>query len=234
MSQYPRYAIYFVPSADSDLYRFGASLIGYDAYSGQSLPFPEGIESDVEGWKQFTADPRNYGFHATLKAPISLAHGRTESELVTAMSDFTQAPRAIPMIAPTVRGINSFVAITPTDPCPELQKLAEDCVIAFDEFRAPLTATDRERRNVSALSERQVACLDRWGYPYVLEEFRFHMTLAGSLPAERKAAVVDILRQRFVALELKSVSIDRLALLRQNGANLGFTIISHWPLRAAV
>jgi putative phosphonate metabolism protein len=234
MSQDPRYAIYFVPSADSPLYRFGADLIGYDAYSGQSLPFTKGIESDVEGWKQFTADPRKYGFHATLKAPISLAPGKTEDELVAAMSDFARTPRAIPVIAPTVRGISSFVAITPNDPCIELQKLAEDCVLAFDEFRAPLTAVDRERRNVSALNERQVAYLDRWGYPYVLEEFRFHMTLAGSLPAERRAPVVDILQKRFAVLGLKSMPVDRLAMLRQNGASSGFTIISHWPLRAVV
>lgn len=234
MSQYPRYAVYFVPSADSTLYRFGAGLIGYDAYSGQPLPFSEGIESEIDGWKQFTADPRKYGFHATLKAPISLAPGKTEDELVAAMSDFAQTPRAIPVIAPTVRGISSFVAITPNDFCAELQKLADDCVIAFDQFRAPLTTADRERRNVSALNKRQVAYLDRWGYPYVLEEFRFHMTLAGSLPAERRAPVLDLLQQRFGALELKSISIDRLALLRQNDASSGFTLISHWPLRATV
>ncbi len=233
MSQYPRYAIYFVPSADSALYRFGADLIGYDAYSGQPLPFAGGIEAEVEGWKQLTADPRKYGFHATLKAPISLAPDKTESDLVAAMREFARAPRAIPVIAPTVRSISSFIAIVPDRPCPELQKLAEDCVTAFDDFRAPLTAADRERRNVSALTDQQVMHLDRWGYPYVFEEFRFHMTLAGSLHAERRAAVTEILRKRFDTLGMQSVSIDRLALFRQNDANSGFMIIAHWPLQSA-
>ncbi len=233
MSQYPRYAIYFVPPADSVLYRFGAGLIGYDAYSSQSLRFPEGIESEVDDWKQFTADPRKYGFHATLKAPISPAPGRTENDLVTAMHEFARTPRAIPVIAPTVRSISSFIAIVPDAPNPELQKFAGDCVTAFDDFRAPLIAKDRERRNVSALTNRQVAYLDRWGYPYVFEEFRFHMTLAGSLPAERRATVTGILRERFASLKLQLIPIDRLALLRQNDANSSFTIISHWPLQAA-
>lgn len=233
MSQYPRYAIYFVPSADSALYRFGAGLIGYDAYSGLPLPFADGIEAEVEGWKQLTADPRKYGFHATLKAPISLAPGKTESELAAAMREFAQTPRVLPVIAPTVRNIGSFIAVVPDGPSPELQKFAEDCVVTFDDFRAPLTATDRERRNMSALTERQVAHLDRWGYPYVFEEFRFHMTLAGSLPAERRATVTNILRNHFDAMEIRSVSIDRLALFRQNDANSGFTIISHWPLQSA-
>lgn len=234
MSQYPRYAIYFIPSADSAVYRFGAGLIGYDAYSGQSLPFAKGIESEVEGWTQFTADPQKYGFHATLKAPISLAAGKTEHELLAVVQDFAQTPRSVPAIAPAVRNISSFIAIVPDSHSPVLQKLAEDCVVAFDEFRGPLTVADRERRNVSALNERQIAYLDRWGYPYVFEEFRFHMTLAGSLPAERRAAVTKILRARFAALELQSLRIDRLALLRQNDANSGFTVISHWPLRTVV
>ena len=233
MSQYPRYAVYFVPPAGSALYRFGTDLIGYDADTGQSVPFLDGIESDIEGWKQFTADPRKYGFHATLKAPISLAAGKTEDQLVQAMHTFARIPRTIPVIAPTVRNIGHFVAIVPESPSPELHRFAEDCVTAFDDFRAPLTAADRERRNVSALTDRQVAYLDRWGYPYVFDEFRFHMTLAGSLPAARRATVTDILRQRFAALKLTAVAVDRLALFRQNDANSSFTVIARWPLQAA-
>lgn len=232
MSQYPRYAIYFVPPADSALYRFGTDLIGYDAYTGQLSPFAKGVEADIEGWKPFTTDPRKYGFHATLKAPISLAAGKTEDQLVATMHDFARMPRAIPVIAPIIRNIGHFVAIVPDTPYTDLQALAADCVTAFDDFRAPLTAADRERRNVSALSERQVAYLDRWGYPYVLDEFRFHMTLAGSLPAERRVAITQTLQKRFDALDLKSIPIDRLALFRQNDATSSFTIIAHWPLQA--
>lgn len=232
MSAYPRYAIYFVPAADSILYRFGADLIGYDAYTGQPLAFSEGIESDVEGWDRFTSDPRKYGFHATLKAPIALAPDRTEDALVSAMETFANTPRTIPVIKPTVRSISSFIAIVPDTSCEELQAFARDCVTVFDSFRAPLTAADRERRNVSKLSDRQITYLDRWGYPYVLEEFRFHMTLAGSLPANRLETVAGLLRRQFAALELKSVQVDRLALLRQDAPLSHFKIIQHWPLKA--
>lgn len=232
MSQYPRYAIYFVPEADSVLYRFGASLIGYDAYSGQPLAFPPGIESDIEGWERFTSDPRKYGFHATLKAPITLAAGKTESALIAAMDEFAQTPRAMPVVTPLVRSISNFIAIVPDKPCTELQALARDCVTAFDNFRAPLTTSDRERRNVSALSDRQVTYLDRWGYPYVLEEFRFHMTLAGSLPANRLEVVTGILREKFAALELTSIPINRLTLLCQDDATSRFRIIQNWLLKA--
>lgn len=232
MPQYPRYAIYFVPSAQNVLYRFGADLLGYDAYSGKPLPFANGIEAEIEGWKQLTVDPRKYGFHATLKAPISLKPGKTEDELARAMQEFALIPRAIPQIRPVVRAIANFIAVVPRDSCPDLQKLADECVIAFDDFRSPLTPEDRDRRNVSALTDAQVMHLDRWGYPYVFGDFRFHMTLTGSLPAQRGTAVLDILAKLFAALDLQSVSIDRLALLRQTDAMSNFTIVSDWPLVA--
>src|SRR5262245_2433152 len=138
MPQYPRYAIYFVPPADSALHRFGAGLLGYDAFTGKALPFADGIEAQIDDWKQITADPRKYGFHATLKAPITLAPGKTENELISAMQTFAQTPRAIPVITPVVRAISSFIAVVPSAPSPDLQAFAADCVTTFDDFRAPL------------------------------------------------------------------------------------------------
>ena len=73
MTDYPRYAIYYVPAPDSDLDRFGAQLLGYDAFSGEDLPLPDGILPAAPDWHDLTSDPRKYGFHATLKAPMSLA-----------------------------------------------------------------------------------------------------------------------------------------------------------------
>lgn len=230
MPQYPRYAIYFVPPADSALYRFGASLLGYDAFTGKGVPFADGIEAQIADWKQITVDPRKYGFHATLKAPISLAQGKTENELISAIEVFVQKPRTIPVITPVVRAIGSFIAIVPNALSADLQAFAADCVTTFDGFRAPLTPEDRARRNVAAMTEQQVKYLDRWGYPYVFEEFRFHMTLTGSLPAERRDGVLEVLQKRFAALDLNSIAIEHLALLRQSDAASQFNVIGHWPL----
>lgn len=231
MPQYPRYAIYFVPSADSALYRFGAGVLGYDAFTGKALPFADGIEAQIADWKQITVDPRKYGFHATLKAPITLAPGKTENELISAIEAFIQKPHTIPVITPVVRAIGSFIAIVPNAPSPDLQTFAADCVTTFDDFRAPLTPEDRARRNVSALTEQQIAYLDRWGYPYVFEEFRFHMTLTGSLPVERRDSVLEVLQKRFAALALSSVTVEHLALLRQSDGASQFTVIGHWALK---
>ena len=70
MADYPRYAIYYTPAPGSDLDRFGAQLLGYDAFTGVDLPFPDSILQMSPDWHDLTRDPRKYGFHATLKAPL--------------------------------------------------------------------------------------------------------------------------------------------------------------------
>lgn len=234
MQQYPRYAIYAVPPAESAIYRFGAELLGYDSYSGADIPFANGIETDIENWRSLTADPRKYGFHATLKAPISLAAGQAEGALVEAFRAFARTPRTIPTIKPVVRALGSFIAIVPDAPSPALQALAADSVTDFNDFRAPLTPEDRNRRNISALTEREIAHLDRWGYPYVFEDFRFHMTLTRSISDDaRRDAVLKILQRRFTALDLHTLAIRHVALLRQDDANSRFVVLSHQELASS-
>jgi putative phosphonate metabolism protein len=231
MADYSRYAIYHAPAAGSDLDRFGAQLLGYDAYSGEDLPFPNDAIRTAPDWRDLTEDPRKYGFHATLKAPMSLAPGRTEPELLAACESFAGKPRPIPVLTPVVGSIGGFIAVVPDGPSPEVERLAADCTREFDSFRAPLTAADRARRNPSDLTPRQREYLDRWGYPYVMEEFRFHMTLTGRLAAERREPVLTMLRNSFSAIGLNTLAIDRIAVFRQENADSRFRIVKHWQLR---
>jgi putative phosphonate metabolism protein len=232
MAPFPRYAIYYAPAQGSFLDQFGAEMLGYDAWIGAALPFASGVVEQVPDWRELTQDPRKYGFHATLKAPMSL-NGRRESELHAACADFARQPRPIPQITPVVNSISGFIAVIPETRSAELEQFAADCVRAFDPFRAPLTADDRARRNPPRLTPRQVEYLDRWGYPYVMEEFRFHMTLTGRLDETRREAVLVMLRERFARLNLTELAIDRLALFKQADAKARFEIIGDWQLRTA-
>jgi putative phosphonate metabolism protein len=232
MAPFPRYAIYYAPAQGSFLDQFGAEMLGYDAWIGAALPFASGVVEQMPDWRELTQDPRKYGFHATLKAPMSL-NGRRESELHAACADFARQPRLIPKITPVVNPISGFIAVIPEGRSTELEQFAADCVRAFDPFRAPLTADDRARRNPSRLTPRQVEYLDRWGYPYVMEEFRFHMTLTGRLDEARREAVLAMLRERFARLKLTELAIDRVALFKQTDAKARFEIIGDWQLRTA-
>ncbi len=228
MANHPRYAIYYAPSPDSALHSFGSTMLGYDAVAGDDIPFPDGVAPD---WRDVTEDPRKYGFHATLKAPITLADGRSEAELAAACATFAGRARRIPVIEPVVDSISGFIAVIPAGRSDEVQALAADATREFDAFRAALTPADRARRNPEKLTERQCDYLDRWGYPYVMEEFRFHMTLTGRLSDERRGRVVAWLRERFAAIRLTTLAIDRIALFKQDDGASRFRIVGDWPLR---
>ncbi len=230
MTNLPRYAIYYAPAPGSDLDRFGAHLLGFDAYTDKDLPFPDDVTQTRPDWRDLTEDPRKYGCHATLTAPMPLAQGKTEEDLAAACASFASTARRIPIIEPIVDSVSGFLAVIPAAPSAVLQQLASDCVREFDPFRAPLTPEDRARRNPEKLTPRQRDYLDRWGYPYVMEEFRFHMTLTGRLETERREPVMAMLRDRFSATGVGTLAIDRIALFRQDAANSRFRIIKHYVL----
>ena len=232
MPPFPRYAIYYAPAQSSSLDRFGAGMLGYDAWTGATIPFPHDLVEKEPDWRSLSEDPRKYGFHATLKAPMALADSKTEPALLAACADFAGAARPIPRIAPMVDSISGFIAVIPGEPSSELEQLAADAVRAFDIFRAPLMPEDRARRNPSKLTPRQVEYLDRWGYPYVIEEFRFHMTLTGRLGEAKRESVITMLRERFARIALAEIAVDRIALFKQTDATSRFRIVGDWPLRA--
>jgi putative phosphonate metabolism protein len=221
-----RYALYFVPPADSALYRFGASALGYDCYTARDLPSLtcEGI--DAMEWLALTAEPRTYGFHATLKAPFYLHDDFAEGELITELAEFATRQATLSPFMVSLGILDGFAALTPAAPVPTLDALAAQCVRDFDRFRAPLTETERKRRLKHKLTDRQVAHLDRWGYPYVFEDFRFHMTLSGRLPSHRNKTVLDCLHDALRPRQATfDVTIDAVALLRQDNSSARFKIL---------
>jgi hypothetical protein len=189
-----RYAIYFIPPPDTPLYRFGASVLGVDIYTGGAVAFPPGAGAN---WPDTVREPRTYGFHATLKAPFRLVPGATEGELFAALDAFAADRPRVDAGSADVATINDFIALVPRKPCPPVGELAFACVREFDRFRAPSTEAERERRLRAPLNPRQVRQMDTWGYPFVLDDFRFHMTLTGAVSGVAREQTLRWLKQSF-------------------------------------
>lgn len=73
------------------------------------------------------------------------------------------------------------MALTLKNEIDSLSGFALNCVETFEPFRKALSEADLERRKRQALSGRQGALLLEYGYPFVADEFRFHLTLSGKL-----------------------------------------------------
>lgn len=232
MTAQARFALYFTPVPGSALARFGAEVLGYDCDAGVPVERRKLDGIAEEAAAAATAEPARYGFHGTLTAPFELARGRSPNELEAALATFARGRAPVPLGRLKVAGIGSFTALVPAGPQDAVAALAGDCVTAFNDFRAPLTARYRERRLAARLSERQVELLERWGYPYVFSEYRFHMTLTGRLPAPEQARWQAVLGAAYAPLAPAPVEIDAVSLVRQDDRGAAFRVIARHPLQA--
>jgi len=187
-----RYALYFSPSMNSELANFGKHILGRTS----TRPRDKQAQStfpDQERWLNITAVPAHYGFHATLKAPFELKDEFTESEVLLCAEDLSKRhePKILPGLAP--RLLSRFFALTVTEQSNELSRFAFACVNELEHFRKPLTKADIVRRKARGLNKRQEELLDQYGYPFIDDEFNFHMTLSGKL------SVADIDYHEWVA-----------------------------------
>lgn len=219
---YARFAIYYVPP-DGPLAEFGAKWLGWDVVTGR-----EAVQFDVPGLHDITMTPRKYGFHGTLKPPFRLKEGQTLAALEAAVSDVADAMSPAVCDGLTLTQLGRFLALTPFGPLDSLQRIAEACVRDLDGFRAPAGEAELARRRKAGLSTRQEALLTQWGYPYVFEEFRFHLTLSGRLLGEGLRGWTDTLQGHLPDLPTPFV-IDQIALCgeRQDGR---FELIHRYTL----
>lgn len=229
-----RYAVYYAPPEDGALWAFGSAVVGYDAALGVDLLAPDLAGFDGEAWHALTEEPRRYGFHGTLKPPFRLAEGVGEGDLLAAVETLAAGHHGFELPPLVVCEIGNFIALVPSAPAPALTDLADRLVVELDPFRAQLTPEEVARRRPERLSARQRAYLDRHGYPYVLEEFRFHMTLSGPLEEEQRAHALNALRDAFVACGAGlPPRVEDVALFRQDVPGARFRIVARLPLSGA-
>jgi hypothetical protein len=222
--QFRRYAIYHLPTGP--LGDFGAGWLGWDARTGLPAPRPAGLPDEAEA---LTEVPRRYGFHATLKAPFRLAEGRGPDDLALGLQLLCDhlAPFSLAL---EPRSDWGFVSLRPRHQPPELLALESSLVTRLDEFRAPLTAQEYDRRRPDALPAQARKHLDHWGYPFVLELFHYHLTLSGPLPPAGAEALCEALRPALAPLIAVPQPVTSVALMGEDAAGF-FHLIEDVPLR---
>lgn len=228
-----RYAIYFTPPADDPLTRRASHWLGRDAFTGAVIGQPTAGPFRHGDFAALTADPRRYGFHATMKAPFELAPGVSESEFLEAFDLFAtdQVPLRLPSLV--LGQLGRFFALVPGQPSAALQALAADCVRVLDRFRAPLSEADIARRRPEALSSEERRNLAAWGYPYVLDAFRFHMTLTGQVEPEDQPAMRQAIEAHFEGLLDQPRDIGSLAIFAEPARGAPFLLHHMAPLGEA-
>ena len=225
-----RFAIYYAPPEASPLARFANGWLGWDPVAGQPVAHPAAPPLTSLDVARVTETPRRYGFHGTLKAPFRLAESSGYDDLVSAVAALAGSLRPVTLPGLALSRLGPFIAMIPTGDQTALVHLAERLVVDLDPLRAPLTRSELARRRKSSLTDRQDALLRLWGYPYALEELRFHLTLTGALAAEDGARAMAALRPLVAPFEAKPFVIAELCVFADPGDGANFRLVERLPL----
>jgi putative phosphonate metabolism protein len=226
-----RYAVYFAPGAGSGLELVCASVLGRCARTEKELAQPVLPGVEPQRLAELTASPRRYGLHGTLKPPFFLAEGMTEAGLLDAVALLAAGRRAFELPPLRLESIGSFLALIPSVRCPELDALARACVTELDHFRRPPSAEELARRRARGLTAGQDRLLERWGYPYVLDEFRFHLTLTDTIPTSKERELLRASLAPLLSPVLHTpVQVRDICVFRQRCSMEPFAIMQRFDL----
>jgi putative phosphonate metabolism protein len=221
-----RVAVYYAPRPDDPLSAAGTTWLGRDPESDSPAPQP-----DVPDIAEITAEPRLYGFHATLKPPMRLAEGRQWFDVQEAARALADRTASFDLPRLSVQDLHGFLALRETIPCPPLQALADACVEHLDPFRAPPSDVELARRRRTILTVEQDAMLTRWGYPYLFNTWFFHMTLTRRLTGDEKARFQPTAEAYFACVVSAPRRVADICLFTQATPDAPFVIAERLPLR---
>lgn len=225
--EFQRYAIYYT-APPGPLADFGAAWLGWDVATGLPVQHPiiHGLDEDIAS---LTETPRKYGFHGTIKPPFRLSDGKTEAGLKTETQALCSRLQSLTLDGLELSRLGRFLALTVTGDTSHLSTLAAKVVMTLDDFRAPASEAELAKRRKANLSERQEGYLMQWGYPYVMEEFRFHLTLTGRLKADQAEALRESLTPMLTNTLPSPFTISDLTLAGEDAAGR-FHEIARFPL----
>ena len=138
-------------------------------------------------------------------------------------------PVAIPALR--MAELEGFLALIPDGDTTPLQAMAAGIVRALDGFRAPLSEAEIARRSPARLSPRQRELLAAYGYPYVMDEFRFHLTLSGRLAGPDAASLRAAAGRHFARLLPIPFRLEDICLFGE-AADGRFHMMHRYPLSA--
>ncbi len=187
-----RVALYWTPDPSDPLTQAGNAWLGRDAELATEVPQPP-----IAGLPELTAAPWLYGFHATLRPPMRLSTGWEEFIHAAQAVAASVAPFDLPSLEVAIT--DGFLALREAARSTLLQGLADSCVRGTDRHRLRPDAAELARRRAAGLSPRQDEMLLRWGYPYVLREWRFHMTLSRRLTDAERVRLLPAAEAHFAA-----------------------------------
>jgi len=228
-----RHAAYFAPALQSQAWGLGSQWLGRCAHQMTPLKQPQFENLSSEVFEKLTRAPRLYGWHATLKAPFELNSNAKLEELRSAFRQLANNTVNAFHLPLKLVEMGNFLALVPSQPSQELHKVAEQCVRDLHALALPLSETELQRRTGAGLTARQKELLHAWAYPFVMDQFQFHLTLSGSLQdveSHVKQNLKVAAQEWFAPLLKEGLEIDAVTWFSQDQKNGDFRWVERFEL----
>lgn len=227
---FSRYAVYYAPRA-GDFANATAAWLGRNCETGLALPQPafEGLSDTLFS---LTTKPRKYGFHGTLRAPFRPADAQDSVSIAAAVAAI--AAHLSPARCDGLEVGNPYgfgVAFKPIGDETEILTLAASVVERTDHLRAQLTPEEiAQRERNENLNSRQQKYLHRWGYPMVMEELSFQLTLSNRVNSEVQIALEAAVALHFEGILPIPFVIEDLCLFGEEAETGMFRLLNRYPI----
>jgi len=226
-----RYALSYVPEQGSPLADFGRSWLGRDIDTAEQHEQPEIEGISKARLQELTHWRRSDGLHGVLKPPFQLNEGSSFNGLMDTAHLFAKFLDKVEIPQLEVNIIGKFIALTPTIAS---RQLAGACVRVFEGYRQPIRIDMDQRYRHDKLTVYQKRMLKHWGYPYVMEEFRFFIPLTDRIEddeeRERVTAAITKLSKPVIKQPL---SIRELTVIGQISRQDPMRIVTRIPFGRA-
>lgn len=218
------FGLYYVPAADSPLYRFGTKILGYNVRERQELG---------SKWQKYLGGADAYGFHLTI---CDALYFLSEGEMRSAINEIEfVASEFEPFILSDLQVKRGFpddrsISLVPTDSSGSLEALHHEFVqrvyrrAVASNYTLGLAklARDSDRKRANLMIERYLA-------PYILSRFKPHFTLLTNVRENQQGAI----RARLARLYEEDVGnvpvqVDKLAIMSKS------TPTSRWEIKSEI
>lgn len=216
-----RYAIYFCPATGSPLAEFGRVWLAQAPHAIDVPGIPSGRMQTL------LANVRRYGWHATIRAPFALDAGIAYEDLRDAVIALAQRFPTLTLPLQLER-LAGFLALRPSGDSAAIDQLAAACLHALEPLRAPL-AEEVFCKHADGFDAVELGLLEQYGYPYVLDRYRFHMSLSAPATEVEEQILRDELARHAATWSIARA--DALSICREAAPGADFEQIQRIPLR---
>ncbi|MCX4813417.1 DUF1045 domain-containing protein [Streptomyces sp. NBC_01239] len=224
-------AVYIIPSPNSSFYKFGSSTIGYDVIREESIP----PSVSTAGLRQYVGESAAYGFHATLAEALYFT---TQNSIERVRSEVKFLSRQFKPF----RLNNLRVEVSPHDDTALVVRADDEsgtveCLhheLVSRIYGLGVSSTYLAGSTVKALpreSPRAQLMLDRYGSPFIFQDYMLHFTLCGACPPEGgQEEALSVLRQELSNIGETEVMVDRIVLLTKKPGEPRWKVDESFPL----